>query len=148
MSRVRTNARRDMDIVIAIDAGVSRKSLAEKYGISVVRIGDIYRRAKREVDMIKYNTEKEELKIFLKSIIPIQDDDLLNFISYKFFNYYSTQNIDEVKDLIYITIYGIIGSEFIQPERLRQLKPNLFNKNSLVRNGCYDYRQKIISLLS
>lgn len=82
---VRTNARRDMDIVIAIDAGVSRKSLAEKYGISVVRIGDIYRRAKREVDMIKYNTEKEELKIFLKSIMPIQDDDLLNFISYKFF---------------------------------------------------------------
>nr|DAQ28182.1 MAG TPA: Mor transcription activator family [Caudoviricetes sp.] len=145
---VRTNARRDMDIVIAIDAGVSRKSLAEKYGISVVRIGDIYRRAKREVDMIKYNTEKEELKIFLKSIMPIQDDDLLNFISYKFFNYYSTQNIDEVKDLIYITIYGIIGSEFIQPERLRQLKPNLFNKNSLIRNGCYDYRQKIISLLS
>lgn len=145
---VRTNARRDMDIVIAIDAGVSRKSLAEKYGISVVRIGDIYRRAKREVNMIKYNTEKEELKIFLKSIMPIQDDDLLNFISYKFFNYYSTQNIDEVKDLIYITIYGIIGSEFIQPERLRQLKPNLFNKNSLIRNGCYDYRQKIISLLS
>lgn len=145
---VRTNARRDMDIVIAIDAGVSRKSLADKYGISVVRIGDIYRRAKREVNMIKYNTEKEELKIFLKSIMPIQDDDLLNFISYKFFNYYSTQNIDEVKDLIYITIYGIIGSEFIQPERLRQLKPNLFNKNSLIRNGCYDYRQKIISLLS
>lgn len=145
---VRTNARRDMNIVIAIDAGVSRKSLAEKYGISTVRIGEIYRRNKFNEDYAKYNAKKEELKTFIKSIMPIQDDDLLDFISYKFFNYYPAHDIEEVKDLIYITIYGIVGSEFIQFERLKQLKPNLFNENSLVRNGCYDYRQKIISLLS
>lgn len=145
---VRTNAQRDMDIAIAIDAGVSRKSLAEKYGLCTVRIGEIYRRVKRETDWVKYNTEKEELKIFLKSIMPIQDDDLLDFISYKFFNYYPSPDIDEIKDLIYITIYGIIGSEFIQSDRLKQLKKESFNRNSLVRNGCDEYRRKILSLLS
>lgn len=141
---------RNEEIVQAIDAGVSQKSLAEKYGISASRIGQLYKRAKRESYNAEYNAEREELKKFLRSIMRTQDDDLLNFILYKFFRYDTLETIDDVKDIIYITICGIVGADFIQSDRLKQLKLNeeLFNKRSLVRNGSKEYRDKIIYLLS
>ena len=139
---------RNEEIVQAIDAGVSQKKLAEKYGISSSRVGQLYKRAKEESYNVEYNAEREELKNFLRSIMRTPDEDLLDFILYKFFRYGTIETIDDVKDIIYITICGIVGADFINSHRLKQLNKELFNERSLVRNGSKEYRDKIIYLLS
>ena len=63
----------------------------------------------------------------LRSIIPVSDDEFVNTVIDKFWSS-GIRDVDSLKNIIYVTIWGIIGSEFIQGDRLNQLKSELYVK--------------------
>ena len=121
------NEIRDTEIVKAIDNGCTRKSLASIYGITPVRVGEIYKKAKRHENIVKSCVAMKEMEDLLRSIIPVSDDQFVNTVIDKFWSS-DIRDVDRLKNIIYVTIWGIIGPEFIQGDRLNQLKSELYVK--------------------
>ncbi len=74
-----------------------------------------------------------EMEDLLSSIIPVSDDEFVNTVIDKFWSS-DIRDVDSLKNIIYVIIWGIIGPEFIQGDRLNQLKSELYVKKRMGGN--------------